>query len=38
MIQFSEAMNKTPLIIDNGSGYIKAGSAGDERPKLIMPN
>ncbi|KAJ6251304.1 actin-2 [Anaeramoeba flamelloides] len=25
------------IVIDNGSGYIKAGFAGDDQPKCIMP-
>lgn len=27
-----------PVVIDNGSGTIKAGFAGDEEPKCIIPN
>ena len=38
MDQFSEAMTKTPLVIDNGSGYIKAGIAGEEKPSLVFPS
>jgi centractin len=30
--------NKQPIVIDNGSGLIKAGLSGDERPKLIFNN
>jgi actin-related protein len=26
-----------PIIIDNGSGYMKAGFAGDDAPKCIFP-
>ncbi|KAJ3426420.1 actin indirect flight muscle-related [Anaeramoeba flamelloides] len=27
-----------PIVIDNGSGYIKSGFAGDDAPKCIMPS
>eukprot|EP00013_Stygamoeba_regulata_P005474 CAMPEP_0177636916 /NCGR_PEP_ID=MMETSP0447-20121125/4694_1 /TAXON_ID=0 /ORGANISM="Stygamoeba regulata, Strain BSH-02190019" /LENGTH=417 /DNA_ID=CAMNT_0019138811 /DNA_START=63 /DNA_END=1316 /DNA_ORIENTATION=+ len=27
-----------PVVIDNGSGYIKAGFSGGEQPKCIFPN
>ena len=30
--------NKQPVVIDNGSGVIKAGLSGDERPKMIFNN
>jgi centractin len=30
--------NKQPVVIDNGSGVIKAGLSGDEKPKLIFNN
>lgn len=30
--------NKQPIVIDNGSGIIKAGFSGDERPKLVFNN
>lgn len=30
--------NKQPIVIDNGSGVIKAGLSGDEKPKLIFNN
>jgi actin-related protein len=26
-----------PVVIDNGSGLIKAGFAGSEAPKLVFP-
>lgn len=31
-------MMNQPVVIDNGSGTIKAGFAGDEEPKCIIPN
>lgn len=30
--------NKQPVVIDNGSGIIKAGFSGDEKPKLFFNN
>jgi centractin len=27
-----------PLVIDNGSGFIKAGVAGQESPRTVFPN
>lgn len=38
MDTFSEAMTKNPLVIDNGSGYIKAGLTGEEKPTCIIPS
>jgi centractin len=38
MDALSEALSKNPIVIDNGSGYIKAGLAGEDRPQLIFPN
>jgi actin-related protein len=26
-----------PIVIDNGTGFIKAGFAGTELPKLVFP-
>lgn len=26
-----------PIVIDNGSGFMKAGFAGDDAPKCIFP-
>jgi centractin len=37
MDTFSDILLKTPLVIDNGSGEMKAGIAGDERPSLAFP-
>lgn len=33
-----EMMVNQPVVIDNGSGTIKAGFAGDEEPKCIISN
>ncbi len=27
-----------PIVIDNGSGILKAGFAGDEKPKSVFPS
>lgn len=27
-----------PVVIDNGSGSIKAGFAGEDGPKVVFPN
>lgn len=34
----TEVMFNQPVVIDNGSGIIKAGFAGDEVPKCIFGN
>lgn len=31
-----EAMNNQPIVIDNGSGLIKAGFAGTDRPRTVF--
>jgi actin-related protein len=33
----SDATMNQPVVIDNGSGLLKAGVAGAEMPKLIYP-
>ena len=33
-----DVMVNQPVVIDNGSGVIKAGFAGDQVPKVIFPN
>jgi len=50
MDTFSEVLTKSPIVIDNvliyiyinklyqGSGSIKAGFAGEDKPKVIFPN
>ena len=32
-----DAFANQPVVIDNGSGLLKAGFAGAEMPKLIYP-
>jgi len=34
MVEFADGMIKAPIIIDNGSGVMKAGLGGDEKPAL----
>jgi len=36
-MEFNEILAKNPIVIDNGSGFMKAGLAGDDKPKLIFP-
>ena len=33
-----DAFANQPVVIDNGSGLLKAGFAGAEMPKLIFPS
>jgi len=33
----TEAFSNQPVVIDNGTGVIKAGFAGTEQPKLVFP-
>jgi len=35
---FYDVIFKQALVIDNGSGLIKAGLAGEERPSLVFPS
>ena len=28
----------TPLVVDNGSGMVKAGAAGDDAPRCVFPS
>ena len=28
----------TPIVIDNGSGMVKAGFAGDDAPRAVFPS
>lgn len=37
MDTFSEILIKPPLVIDNGSGNMKAGFGGEDKPKVIFP-
>ena len=34
----AEGLTNNPVIIDNGSGIIKAGLAGQDQPKCIFPS
>lgn len=38
MDQYEEVIANQPLVIDNGSGVIKAGFAGDTSPKVAFSN
>jgi centractin len=38
MDSFSDVLTRNPIVIDNGSGTIKAGFAGEDKPKLIFPS
>lgn len=29
---------RQPIVIDNGCGAVKAGFAGEDRPKLVVDN
>jgi centractin len=33
---YTDSYIKTPIVIDNGSGSIKAGFGGEERPSLVF--
>ena len=33
-----DSENKPNIIIDNGSGYIKAGFSGEEGPRSVFPS
>ncbi|KAG7575323.1 hypothetical protein FFLO_00487 [Filobasidium floriforme] len=35
---FEDVLTNQPVVIDNGSGTIKAGFAGQEQPKCYFPN
>lgn len=35
---FFDVIFKQALVIDNGSGLMKAGLAGEERPSLVFPS
>ncbi|KAJ9107235.1 hypothetical protein QFC20_003770 [Naganishia adeliensis] len=36
--EFADVLTNQPVVIDNGSGTIKAGFAGQEQPKCYFPN
>ncbi|KAI8831264.1 actin-like protein [Chytridium lagenaria] len=37
-MEFDDVLVNQPVVIDNGSGVIKAGFAGDEQPKCYIPS
>ncbi|KAG5457955.1 MAG: actin-domain-containing protein [Olpidium bornovanus] len=37
-MEFSDVLLNQPVVIDNGSGVIKAGFAGGEQPKCFFPS
>eukprot|EP01017_Pseudomicrothorax_dubius_P019111 TRINITY_DN2103_c0_g1_i6.p1 TRINITY_DN2103_c0_g1~~TRINITY_DN2103_c0_g1_i6.p1 ORF type:complete len:287 (-),score=70.45 TRINITY_DN2103_c0_g1_i6:283-1143(-) len=38
MDTFHEILTRTPIVIDNGSGVIKAGFAGEDQPSQVFPS
>ncbi|CAO3698217.1 unnamed protein product [Rhizopus microsporus] len=36
--EFDDVLTNQPVVIDNGSGVIKAGFAGEEQPKCFFPS
>ncbi|KAI8908125.1 hypothetical protein PhCBS80983_g04564 [Powellomyces hirtus] len=37
-MEFDDVLTNQPVVIDNGSGVIKAGFAGDDQPKSYFPS
>ncbi|KAJ3085360.1 Actin-2 [Quaeritorhiza haematococci] len=37
-MDYDDVLTNQPVVIDNGSGVIKAGFAGDEQPKCFFPS
>lgn len=37
-MEYEDVLTNQPVVIDNGSGVIKAGFAGDESPKCFFPS
>ncbi|GBC04043.1 hypothetical protein RclHR1_05490006 [Rhizophagus clarus] len=37
-MEYEDVLTNQPVVIDNGSGVIKAGFAGDENPKCFFPS
>eukprot|EP00124_Ichthyophonus_hoferi_P002056 Ihof_evm9s127 gene=Ihof_evmTU9s127 len=37
-MEYQDALANQPVVIDNGSGVLKAGFAGADAPKCIIPN
>ncbi|CAG8542490.1 1867_t:CDS:2 [Diversispora eburnea] len=38
MMEYEDVLTNQPVVIDNGSGVIKAGFAGDDLPKCFFPS
>ncbi|CAG8439716.1 523_t:CDS:2, partial [Funneliformis mosseae] len=38
MMEYEDVLTNQPVVIDNGSGVIKAGFAGDDQPKCFFPS
>lgn len=38
MVDYEENIIKAPIVIDTGSGVIKAGLGGEEKPAVIFNN
>ncbi|KAF8926964.1 Actin-2, partial [Dissophora ornata] len=37
-MEYEDVLTNQPVVIDNGSGVIKAGFAGDDQPKCFFPS
>jgi centractin len=37
-LEFTDVLTNQPVVIDNGSGIIKAGFAGAEEPSCVFPS
>jgi len=37
-MEYEHVLTNQPVVIDNGSGVIKAGFAGDDQPKCLFPS
>ncbi|KAF9929022.1 Actin-2 [Linnemannia zychae] len=37
-MEYDDVLTNQPVVIDNGSGVIKAGFAGDDQPKCFFPS
>ncbi|PVU92556.1 hypothetical protein BB559_003687 [Furculomyces boomerangus] len=37
-MEYQDVLTNQPVVIDNGSGVIKAGFAGDDQPKCYIPS
>lgn len=37
-MEYQDALANQPVVIDNGSGLVKAGFAGGNQPKCVVPN